>query len=114
MNKVLIISISSVAGHKVSPASSVYADTKFAVRAISQGLRMEVGRNIRTTVISPGLIDSELKHGTSEATSSQFVNEVYNDAISATSIANAVTYVIEQLNDVDVNEIVLRPTVQEF
>lgn len=108
------INISSVAGHKVSPASSVYAGTKFAVRAISEGLRMEVGRNIRTTVISPGLIDSELKHGTSDATISQFVNEVYNDAISATSIANAVAYVIEQPNDVDVNEIVLRPTVQEF
>ncbi|MFA0016605.1 SDR family oxidoreductase [Vibrio lentus] len=90
------INLASVAGHKVSPASSVYAGTKFAVRAISEGLRMEVGRNIRTTVISPGLIDSELKHGSSDATTSQFVNEVYKDAISATSIANAVAYVIEQ------------------
>lgn len=108
------INLSSVAGHKVSQGSAVYAGTKFAVRAISEGLRMEVGGNIRTTILSPGLIDSELKLGSSDEATSQFVQEVYKDAISPISIAKAVAYAIEQPDDVDINEIVLRPTVQEF
>ncbi|MEH6597136.1 MAG: SDR family oxidoreductase [Colwellia polaris] len=108
------INLSSVAGHKVSQGSAVYAGTKFAVRAISEGLRMEVGGNIRTTILSPGLIDSELKLGSSDEATSQFVQDVYKDAISPISIAKAVAYAIEQPDDVDINEIVLRPTVQEF
>ena len=97
-----------------SQGSAVYAGTKFAVRAISEGLRMEVGGNIRTTILSPGLIDSELKLGSSDEATSQFVQDVYKDAISPISIAKAVAYAIEQPDDVDINEIVLRPTVQEF
>lgn len=108
------INLSSVAGHKVSQGSAVYAGTKFAVRAISEGLRMELGGNIRTTILSPGLIDSELKLGSSDEATSQFVQDVYKDAISPISIAKAVAYAIEQPDDVDINEIVLRPTVQEF
>jgi NADP-dependent 3-hydroxy acid dehydrogenase YdfG len=97
-----------------SPGGTVYSGTKFAVRAISEGLRHEVGGSIRTTTIEPGAVDSELKHGSSHEQSSQFVKEFYKLAIPADSVARAIAYAIEQPADVDINEIVLRPTVQEF
>lgn len=108
------INLSSVAGHKVTQGSAVYAGTKFAVRAITEGLRMEVGGNIRTTILSPGLIDSELKLGSSDEATSQFVQDIYKDAISPLAIAKAVAYAVEQPDDVDINELIIRPTVQEF
>ena len=109
------INIASVAGVKVfSPGGTVYSGTKFAVRAISEGLRHEVGGSIRTTTIEPGAVDSELKHGSSHEQSSQFVKEFYKLAIPADSVARGIAYAIEQPADVDINEIVLRPTVQEF
>jgi NADP-dependent 3-hydroxy acid dehydrogenase YdfG len=109
------INIASVAGIKVfSPGGTVYSGTKFAVRAISEGLRHEVGGAIRTTTIEPGAIDSELKFGTSDKASSDFVVEFYRQAIPADSVARAVAFAIEQPAEVDINEIVLRPTVQEF
>ncbi len=108
------INIASVAALKVSPGGAVYSGTKFAVRAISEGLRQEVGGSIRTTIISPGLVESELKLGTSDEATSQFIQEVYKDAISSSSIANAIAYAIEQPDDVDINELVIRPTVQDF
>ncbi|MRT92901.1 SDR family oxidoreductase [Ancylomarina sp. 16SWW S1-10-2] len=108
------INLASVAGLKVSPGGAVYSGTKFAVRAISEGLRQEVGKDIRTTILSPGLIDSELQLGSSDEATSQFVQNVYKDAIPAISIAKAVAYAIEQPDDVDINELVIRPTVQDF
>jgi NADP-dependent 3-hydroxy acid dehydrogenase YdfG len=109
------INISSVAGFKVfSPGGAVYSGTKFAVRAISEGLRAEVGGNIRTTVISPGAIESELKQGSTDPESLKGLGQFYERAISSDSIARAIAYAIEQPPDVDINEIVVRPTVQEF
>lgn len=109
------INLASVAGLKVfSPGGTVYSGTKFAVRAISDGLRHEVGGSIRTTTIEPGAVDSELKHGSSHEESSKFVAAFYEVAIPADSVARAIAYAIEQPADVDVNEIVLRPTAQEF
>ncbi|MDE1168915.1 MAG: SDR family oxidoreductase [Pseudomonas sp.] len=109
------INVSSVAGVKVfSPGGTVYSGTKFAVRAIAEGLRHEVGGAIRSTIISPGAVDSELKHGSSHADSAKAVNEFYKQAIPADSVARAIAYAIEQPADVDINEIVLRPTVQDF
>jgi NADP-dependent 3-hydroxy acid dehydrogenase YdfG len=112
------INIASVAGLKVfSPGGTVYSGTKFAVRAISEGLRHEVGGAIRTTTIEPGAIDSELKLGSSHAQSASFVKDFYKmaiPAIPASAVARAIAYAIEQPADVDINEIVLRPTVQEF
>jgi NADP-dependent 3-hydroxy acid dehydrogenase YdfG len=108
------INIASVAGIRVfSPGGIVYSGTKFAVRAISEGLRHEVGGNIRTTIISPGAVDSELKYGTSHQPSAEFVMDFYKIAIPSDSVAKAIAYAIEQPSDVDINEIVLRPTVQE-
>ena len=81
------INLSSVAGVKVfSPGGTVYSGTKYAVRAISEGLRHEVGGKIRTTTIEPGAIDSELKHGSSHKESSDFVREFYKSAIPSDSI----------------------------
>ncbi|MEX2964086.1 SDR family oxidoreductase [Microbulbifer sp. TYP-18] len=110
------INISSVAGIKVfSPGGTVYSGTKFAVRAISEGLRHEVGGKIRTTSIEPGAVESELKYGSSHEDSSAFVREFYeNNEIPSDSVARAIAYAIEQPADVDINEIVIRPTVQEF
>lgn len=109
------INLSSVAGVKVfSPGGTVYSGTKFAVRAISDGLRHEVGGNIRTTTLEPGAIDSELKFGSSHKESSEFVKEFYQQAIPADAIARTIAFVIEQPSDVDVNEIIIRPTKQEF
>lgn len=109
------INIASVAGLKVfSPGGTVYSGTKFAVRAISEGLRHEVGGRIRTTTIEPGAVDSELKFGSSHQASRDFVVDFYQQAIPADSVARAIAFAIEQPADVDINEIVLRPTVQEF
>ncbi|UXZ95519.1 SDR family oxidoreductase [Pseudomonas phytophila] len=109
------INIASVAGIKVfSPGGTVYSGTKYAVRAISEGLRHEVGGSIRTTTIEPGAVDSELKLGSSHQASAEAVGEFYKQAIPASSVARAIAFAIEQPADVDINEIVLRPTSQDF
>ena len=110
------INLSSVAGVKVfSPGGTVYSGTKFAVRAISDGLRHEVGGTIRTTSIEPGAVESELKHGSSHAESSAYVADFYKAVqIPSDSVARAIAYAIEQPADVDINEIILRPTAQDF
>lgn len=109
------INLGSVAGIKVfSPGGTVYSATKFAVRAISEGLRQEVKGAIRTTTIEPGAINTELKFHTSHKESAKNVAEFYKQAISADTIARAIAFAIEQPADVDINEIILRPTVQDF
>jgi NADP-dependent 3-hydroxy acid dehydrogenase YdfG len=112
-----IINTASVFGIKVfAPGGTVYCATKAAVRTLSEGLRAEVhGDGIRTTIISPGAVDSELKASTSDEASSKAVNELYRAlAIPPNSIARAIAYAIEQPADVDINEIVVRPTAQDF
>jgi len=111
-----IINVASVAGLKVfSPIGTVYSATKFAVRAISEGLRAEAGPNLRVTLISPGAVASELQHGTTDPETARFVGSFYDaNEIPADSVARAIAYAIEQPADVDINEIVLRPTIQEF
>jgi len=109
------INVSSVAGHKVGPGFAVYAATKHAVRALSEGLRQEVKPyNIRTTVISPGLVATELPKSTTEPDTAERVRKAYEIAIPADSFARAVAFAISQPDDVDVNEILFRPTKQEF
>jgi NADP-dependent 3-hydroxy acid dehydrogenase YdfG len=112
-----IINTASVFGIKVfAPGGTVYCATKDAVRMITEGLRMETRADkIRCTIISPGAVESELKEDTSDAASSKAVQEIYkNWAIPAESIARAVAYAIEQPADVEIDEIVIRPTAQEF
>ena len=111
-----IINVSSVAGHKVRPSSAVYAATKTAVRVISEGLRQEVKPyNIRTTIISPGAVQSELPDSVTEPDIAEAVKGLYaSHAISAESFANVVAFAMSQPDDVDVNEILFRPTSQEI
>jgi len=109
-----IINIASVAGHKVSMGGAVYCATKHAVRAISEGIRQEVD-GIRTTIISPGAVQSELPLGISDPDTAAHIKAFYRQqAIPADAVARAIAYAIEQPADVDINEILLRPTVQEL
>ncbi|SOE95780.1 NADP-dependent 3-hydroxy acid dehydrogenase YdfG [Burkholderia sp. D7] len=111
-----IINVSSVAGHKVRPGSAVYAATKSAVLMLSEGLRQEVkAYDIRTTVISPGAVDTELPNSITEPDVAGYVNKFYEEnAIPAESFARAVAFAISQPPEVDVNEILFRPTRQEL
>lgn len=111
-----IINVSSVAGHKVRAGSTVYAATKHAVRALSEGLRQEVKRyNIRTTIISPGVVDSELAASATEPDVAAKLRTMYDEiGIPAESFARMVAFAIGQPEDVDINEILFRPTRQEF
>jgi NADP-dependent 3-hydroxy acid dehydrogenase YdfG len=111
-----IINVSSVAGHKVRAGGVVYAATKHAVRVISEGLRQEVKPyNIRTTVISPGAVDTELPGSATEADVAQNLQNYYDEfAIPADSFARAVAFAISQPEEVDINEILFRPTRQEL
>ena len=111
-----IITTASVAGHLVFPASSVYSGTKFAVRAICEGLRQEVkDYNIRTTILSPAAVKTEVLDKISDETvktaNSDYVNEI---GISADSYARIAAFVISQPEEVDVNEIIFRPTAQQL
>jgi NADP-dependent 3-hydroxy acid dehydrogenase YdfG len=109
------INVSSVAGHKVRPGSAVYAATKHAVLALSEGLRMEVKPyNIRTTVISPGAVATELPNSITEPDAAESVRKMYEIAIPAESFARAVAFAIGQPEEMDVNEILFRPTRQDL
>ena len=109
------INVSSVAGHKVRPSSAVYAATKHAVLALSEGLRLEVKPyNIRTTVISPGAIATDLLDSITEADIAANVRKIYEIAAPADSFARAVAFAISQPDDIDINEILFRPTRQEI
>jgi NADP-dependent 3-hydroxy acid dehydrogenase YdfG len=111
-----IINVASVAAYKVRPGSAVYAATKAAVRMISEGLRQEVKpHGIRTTVISPGAVATELPASATEPDVVAGLKQYYEDyAIPADSFARAVVFAMSQPDDVDVNEIVFRPTRQEL
>jgi NADP-dependent 3-hydroxy acid dehydrogenase YdfG len=111
-----IVNIASVLGLKVfAPGGTVYSATKFAVRAISEGLRIELkADNIRSTIISPGAVATELPEGSSEEATRRQMRELYKIAIPAESIARAVAYAVEQPLDVEIGEIVLRPAAQAF
>jgi NADP-dependent 3-hydroxy acid dehydrogenase YdfG len=111
-----IINTSSVAGHKIFNGSAVYSATKFAVRALTEGLRMEVKPyNIRTTIVCPGAVKTELLEHITEADVQQ-ANKDYvgTVGISPDSFARVVAFAISQPEDVDVNEIIFRPTSQQM
>ncbi len=109
-----VINVSSVAGHKVFPSGAVYCATKYAVRAISEGLRLESKGEIRSTNISPGAVATELTRTITHADTAAGMSQVYDIAIDADAIARAIAYAIEQPSDVDVNEIIIRPTRQDL
>jgi len=110
------INVSSVGGHKVRPGSTVYAATKSAVLMLSEGLRQEVKPyNIRTTVISPGAVATELPDSVTDPEMAGGIRKFYQAyAIPADSFARAVAFAMSQPDEVDVNEILYRPTKQEL
>jgi NADP-dependent 3-hydroxy acid dehydrogenase YdfG len=108
-----IINISSIGGLSVTPTAAVYCATKFAVRAISDGLRQETDK-IRVTVVCPGVTESELADSISDEAGRTEMKEFRRIAIPADAIANAIAYAIEQPGNVDVSELVVRPTASPF
>jgi NADP-dependent 3-hydroxy acid dehydrogenase YdfG len=108
-----VINLSSIGGHAVHPTAAVYSATKFAVIAISEGLRQEHS-DIRVTVISPGVTESELAESISAEDARTAMKEFRRIAIPAEAIARAIAFAVEQPDDVDVNEIIVRPTASPF
>lgn len=104
-----IINVASIAAHRVFPTAAVYCATKYAVLALSEGLRQEQS-DIRVTVVSPGVVESELAETISDPASRAAMNEFRQIALKPDAIACAILYAIEQPADVDVNEIIVRPT----
>jgi NADP-dependent 3-hydroxy acid dehydrogenase YdfG len=105
-----IVNIASIGAYRVVPTAAVYCATKYAVRAISEGLRQEVGGDIRVTQVSPGVVDSELAESISDAPSREAMKAYRKVAITPDAIARAVAYAVEQPADVDVSELIVRPT----
>ncbi|MGP0576949.1 SDR family oxidoreductase [Paenibacillus peoriae] len=104
------INIASIGAYSVTPTAAVYCATKYAVRAISEGLRLEVGGDIRVTLVSPGVTESELADSISDEEARQGMKEYRRISISPDAIARSILYAMEQPADVDVNEIIVRPT----
>jgi len=111
-----IINLASVFGIKVfAPGGTVYCATKSAVRALTEGLRMELhSHNIRCTLVSPGAVATELPESSSEEATRKNLRELYKMAMPANAIARAIAYAIEQPAEVEIDEIVIRPTAQDF
>ncbi|MCA6092405.1 SDR family oxidoreductase [Streptomyces sp. SCA3-4] len=104
-----VVNIASVGAHEVSPTAAVYCATKFAVRAISEGLRQESAGDVRVTLVSPGVTESELADSIADPAAREAMRAYRAVALPASAIADAVAYAISQPPQVDVNEIVVRP-----
>lgn len=104
-----VINTSSIAAYGAIPTAAVYCATKVAVNFITEGLRQE-NNYVRTTIISPGVTESELAHTITHDATAKFIDEYRKNSIPADAIARAIAYAIEQPDGVDVNEIVVRPT----
>ena len=104
------VNIASVGAREVVPTGAVYCATKFAVRAISEGLRQESSGEVRVTVVSPGVTESELAESISDPKAREDMETYRAVAIPAAAIANAISFAVAQPSNVDVNEIIIRPT----
>jgi len=108
-----IINVSSVAGHQVFPAFAVYCGTKFAVRAISEGLRQETAGKVRVTNISPGAVATELVDHITDDNVKAGLDPLMQMAIEPEAIGRAIAFAIEEPENVSVNEMIIRPSGQE-
>lgn len=104
-----IINIGSIGALSVVPTAAVYSATKFAVRAISDGLRQE-SANIRVTCVNPGVVESELASTITHEGTLAFIDAYRSIALQPADIARAVRQVIEAPGSVDTTEITIRPT----
>jgi NADP-dependent 3-hydroxy acid dehydrogenase YdfG len=108
-----IVNVASIGAHIVVPTAAVYSATKFAVWAISEGLRQE-NPDIRVTTISPGVVATELGDDISDQSAKQLLGDLRKTALTPDAIARAIAYAVEQPDDVDVNEVIVRPTTSSF
>ncbi|WP_017812663.1 MULTISPECIES: SDR family oxidoreductase [Paenibacillus] len=107
------INIASTAGHKTVPNQAVYSGTKFAVRAISEGMRQEAGAQLRVMIISPGITRTNFADGiTDPEIRSRLVDVRDVLAMPPEAVARSIAFAMEQPDDVDINEIIIRPTAQ--
>ncbi|WP_432001999.1 SDR family oxidoreductase [Streptomyces sioyaensis] len=104
------VHLASVGAYEVSPTAAVYCATKFAVRALSEGLRQESAGDIRVTLVSPGVTESELADSISDPEAREAMKTYRAVALPASAVADAIAYALAQPPQVDVNEIVVRPT----
>ena len=109
-----IINIASIGAYTVSPTAAVYCATKFAVAAITEGLRQEVGGDIRVTLVSPGVVESELAESISDSNARAAMRDFRKVAIKPAAIARAIGFAIDQPADVDVSELIVRPTASPY
>lgn len=110
-----IINIASIGGHQVNPGGAVYCATKFGVRALTEALRQEevtVGSHIRTTIVSPGAIETELLNHITDQGLKQGMEDVYKDALNPNEVAKAIVNTIDTDASTSINEFVIRPTRQ--
>lgn len=103
------VNVASVGAYEVSPTEAVYCATKFAVRAVSEGLRQESDGSVRVTLVSPGVTESELAEGISDPAAREAMKAYRAVALPASVIAEAIAYAVAQPAEVDANEIVVRP-----
>ncbi|MFP7478912.1 SDR family oxidoreductase [Terribacillus saccharophilus] len=106
-----IINIASIGAYEVTPTAAVYCATKYAVRAITDGLRQEAKNNIRATLISPGVTESELAEHITDKEASEAMIEYRRQALPASAIAQAILYAISQPAGIDVSELIVRPSI---
>jgi len=107
-----LVTVASVGAHEVVPTSAVYSATKFAAWAITEGLRLEADPSLRVTTITPGVVESELAETISDPVAREAMREYRKNSISPDAIARAISFAVDQPADVDVNEIIIRPTRQ--
>ncbi|MBV2366976.1 SDR family oxidoreductase [Streptomonospora nanhaiensis] len=106
------VTIASVGAHEVVPTSAVYSATKYAAWAITEGLRQESDPSVRVTTVSPGVVESELADSITEPGAAEMMKTYRADTIAPDAVARAVSFALDQPADVDVNEIIVRPTRQ--
>ncbi|WP_432486666.1 SDR family oxidoreductase [Kineococcus sp. SYSU DK018] len=108
------VTVASIGAHQVSPTSAVYSGTKFAAWAITEGLRLELDPRFRITTISPGVVESELATHITDPTAAEVMRDYRATTIPADAVARAISYALGEAGDVDVNEVVVRPTAQRW
>jgi NADP-dependent 3-hydroxy acid dehydrogenase YdfG len=108
------VNVSSLGGRIAIATGAVYCGTKFAVHAISEALRQEVGGDIRVTIISPGVVESELAETITDASTKQFIDKFREVYITPDAIARAIGFAVSQPADVDVSELIVRATASSF
>jgi NADP-dependent 3-hydroxy acid dehydrogenase YdfG len=104
-----LINIASVGAYEVVPTAAVYCATKFAVRAISEGLRQEAAAGIRVTLVSPGVTESELPDSITDPAAREAMAAYRAVALPAAAVADTIAFAVSRPPEVDVNELVVRP-----